>query len=112
MKPLCGQIGLAEHHMVARTGFAPQYLLGDGIFDGALQGAAHRTGAKTRIVAGRNDFAGGGFGQLDRDVLRGKRAVDLADHEFDDLEQLRLVKRAEQHNLIETVQQLGLELAA
>ena len=94
---------------VAIADVATQKMLGQRVFDVLFHRTAHRTCAILRIEALFHEELAGAVVERDVDVLLLEAGDDLGDLEIDDHIELLLLEHAEDDDIVETVEELGLE---
>src|SRR5680860_466077 len=98
-----------DDHLTAVKQFTGQQHPRQRVPDRALYESPQRAGAVRRVVTGPSQPRVRGVGDRDRDPARSQATVELSDLQVDDVRQLVLRQRVEDHNLVETVEELRLE---
>ena len=75
-----------------------------------LDGALQRTRSEVRVVALREEQVFCRVGELERDLAIGQQAANVFEPQLDDLDQLLFAERAEDDDVVDAVQELGLEV--
>src|SRR5207247_416659 len=97
---------------LAATQVAANELLGQRIFDVTLDGAAQRTRAVRAVLAGDLDNPVDDFGrQGDLELPVGQVLVQLVDQQLHDPPQVVVGERLEDDDLVDAVDELGVERA-
>src|SRR5699024_6116353 len=104
-----GVLGQADHDGVTVDDVTGQQRAGELVADLALDQATQRSGAEGRIVAFEGQPVLGPLSDLERDPTIGEPLGHVLDLQIDDRGEFVLVERIEEHDVIETVEELGLE---
>src|SRR4030095_5857657 len=88
---------------------ATQHLLGERIFDVALDRPLERPGPEGRVEALLDQEVLRLRAQIERDVVLLEPLPDLIQEDVDDLDHLLLAERMEDHHFVDAVQELGVE---
>src|SRR5258708_2380166 len=83
--------------------------LGERVFEGPFNSAAHWARAVLRIVALADEEVFGFLIELQDDVSGFEPVYHLADLEVQNLDEIRLDERAEHNEIVETVEEFGAE---
>jgi hypothetical protein len=97
-------------HQVAGEQLGAEDALGESILDLPLHGATQRACAQRRIVPDLGEALAGGRRDLDVHVAVEQTILQLLDEEIHDLQQLRLRELREHDRVVDTVEELGLEV--
>ena len=97
-------------HVVARVELAVQDLLAEAVLDLVLHRATQRPGAEGRVEPDLDELLLGRARQLDRHVAVEQALAEALDEQIDDLQQLLLVELREHDDVVDAVEELGLEV--
>ena len=100
----------ADFDDVSFADVSTEEVLGEWIFDVLLDGAAHWAGSVGRVVTLLHEELNGAGIQADVDVPFFEAGDDFADFEIDDLSELGFLQHAEDDEVVEAVEELGLEV--
>src|SRR5690606_29923058 len=98
-------------HVVARVELTMQDLLTQSVFDLALHRTTQRSGAERRVEADVDETLLGGLRQLDRHVAIEQTLAEALREQNHDLDQFLLRQLREDDDVVDTVEELGLEVA-
>ena len=99
-----------DEHDLAGAQLTEEHLLGHGVLDLALHGAAQRTSAQHRVEASRGEQVLGRGRELEAHVLVLEPDLEALDHHVDQLDDLVLGERREHHDLVDAVEELRPEV--
>ena len=83
---------------------------GQRVLHQALDGALERPGAVGAVVAGLEDGFARGVGELERDSAVEQELAQVVEAQVDDMRELRLAQRMEDHDVVHAVEELGAEV--
>src|SRR5436190_6787283 len=107
---LAGFLVRIDHDVIAVEHLSVEDLQRERILNQLLDGALQRTRSEIRIVALREQQVFGSVGELERDLAIRQQAANVFQPQLDDLDQLLFPERAEDDDIVHTVQELGLEV--
>src|SRR5215469_510713 len=99
-----------DDDMIAVQDFAIEDLQSERILNQLLDGALQGTSAEVRVVALREQQVFRRLGELQRNLAISEQATHVLETKIDDFDQLIFAQRPEDDDVVDAVQELGLEV--